>query len=709
MMPKTSRRTAGWIAASMLATLAVLSLAESGGPAGPRPPTALPPGAIAPTDSQKATARKIGRILEEAHYSRAPIDKKMSEQVFNRYLDFLDGQRSYFLASDIAEFQAYKFKFDDMIRTGDVEPAYAIFARFQQRNRDRIQHAIALLKTEPHWALTETFEFERQKAAWPVSETEVNELWRKRVKNDALSLLLTGKQWPEVTDLLRKRYERVLKRVDQITPEDVFENLMNAYARSFDPHSSYFSPRNSEEYRIQMSLNYEGIGASLQLIDDYVTIMNVIEGGPASVAATLNANDRITGVSQGHEGEFKDVIGWRLDDVVQLIRGKAGTTVRLQVLPAGAAPGAQEKILEFVRNKVTLEAQAAHKEVKNITRDGRNLKVGVITVPGFYQDIAAQNAGDQNFRSTPRDVLKLIRELKTENIDGLVLDLRGDGGGYLPEATALTGLFINHGPVVQLRDTAGRLEVLDDPEPAPFYDGPLAVLVDRLSASASEIFAGAIQDYHRGVILGQTTFGKGTVQNLVPLDRWSPKPVNGQLTVTIGKFYRVTGESTQHRGVEPDVRLASPLDTKEIGESALESALPWDRIAGVPFRMSVGTSAAPAVAALATEEDARAQHDPDYRWLVSDIAAIDSVRGQHSVSLNLKARRDERTRVQSERLARENSRRAAKNLPALKSVEELDKIKDEAADVVLEQASQVMADMVTGAHPQPPQKTARAS
>src|SRR5690348_1252714 len=345
---------------------------------------------------------------------------------------------------------------------------------------------------------------------------------------------------------------------------------MNAYARAFDPHSSYFSPRSSEEYRIQLSLNYEGIGASLQLIDDYVTIMNVIVGGPAAVAQTLNTNDRIVGVGQGKEGEFKDVIGWRLDDVVQLIRGKAGTTVRLQVLPAGAAPGSAEKMLPFVRNKVTLENQAAHKEVKNVTRNGRTLKVGVITVPGFYQDIAAQSAGDQNYRSTTRDVLRLINELKTENIDGLVLDLRGDGGGYLPEATALTGLFIDHGPVVQLRDTTGRLEVLDDPEPSPAYTGPLAVLVDRFSASASEIFAGAIQDYHRGVILGQRTFGKGTVQNLVPLDRWSPRPVNGQLTVTIGKFYRVTGESTQHRGVEPDVPLPSQIDMDKFGERSEE-------------------------------------------------------------------------------------------------------------------------------------------
>jgi carboxyl-terminal processing protease len=539
----------------------------------------------------------------------------------------------------------------------------------------------------------------------------MNELWRKRVKNDALSLMLTGKEWPEVSDLLRKRYERVLKRVDQITSEDVFENLMNAYARSFDPHSSYFSPRNSEEYRIQMSLNYEGIGASLQLIDDYVTIMNVIEGGPAAVAATLKSNDRITGVGQGHEGDFKDVIGWRLDDVVQLIRGKAGTTVRLQVLPAGAAPGSKEKTLEFVRNKVTLEAQAAHKEVKTIARNGRTLKVGVITVPGFYQDIAAQNAGDQNYRSTTRDVLRLLNELKGENVDGLVLDLRGDGGGYLPEATALTGLFIDHGPVVQLKDTTGRLEVLDDPETAAAFDGPLAVLVDRYSASASEIFAGAIQDYHRGIILGQRTFGKGTVQNLVPLDRWSQRPVSGQLTVTIGKFYRVTGESTQHHGVEPDVPLPSPIDMKEVGESALEAALPWDRIAGVPFQTSSTAGTALPVSTLASDEDVRAQRDPDYRWLVSDIAAIDSVREQHSVSLNLKERREERAKQEKERLDRENSRRAAKNLPPLKAIEDIDKGKDDVPDVVLSQAAEIMADMVTGTRTvpgsQPQQKTAR--
>jgi carboxyl-terminal processing protease len=671
----------------------------------------LPPGAIAPTDAQRATARKVGRILEEAHYSRAPLDDKMSQTVYERYLEFLDGQRSYFLQSDVSEFNSYRHQFGDMIRTGEIDPAYLIFARFQQRNRERMQQAIALLNTEPDWTLNETYEFDRSKAPWPADTAAMNELWRRRVKNDALSLLLTGKSWPEASDILRKRYERVLKRVDQVSADDVFENLMNAYARAFDPHSSYFSPRSSEEYRIQMSLNYEGIGASLQLVDDYVTIMNILPGGPAAVAGTLNDNDRITAVAQGRDGPFQDVIGWRLDDVVQLIRGKAGTSVRLQVLPPGAAPGSSEKVLEFVRNKVTLENQAAHKQVKNITRNGKTYKIGIITVPGFYEDVAAQSRGEPDYRSTTRDVAKLLRELRAENIDGLVLDLRNNGGGYLPEATALTGLFIDHGPVVQLRDTTGRTEVLDDPENAPAYDGPLAVLVDRLSASASEIFAGAIQDYHRGLIIGQTTFGKGTVQNLVPLDRWSNKPTNGQLTVTIGKFYRVTGESTQDKGVEPDVALASPLDTKEIGENSLESALPWDRIAGVPFKTSAGAAAAPAPAPLVTEEGTRAERDPDYRWLVSDIAAIDAERGQKVLSLNLQTRKAERARIDQERLARENSRRAAKNQPALKTIEELDKAaKDDKEDVVLDQSAQIMADMVTGARPATPQqKTAKAN
>lgn len=696
-----------------LAFLAVLAIASSGSSGAPANTTVvLPQGAVQPLERQRLVARRISAILEEAHYRHIGIDDRLSEQVFDRFLDSLDGQRSYFTAADIAELTAYRQRFDDIIHTGEVEPAFLIFARYQQRNRQRIQYALDLLAHEPDWTVQESFEFDRAKTAWPANTQQLDELWRKRVKADGLALVLTGKSWTDSAELLRKRYERVLKRTDQITPEDIFETMMNAYARTFDPHSSYFSPRNSEEYRIQMSLSYEGIGATLQNTDEYVSIVNVIAGGPAAVAGTLNTNDRITGIGQGKDGAFQEVIGWRIDDVVQLIRGKNGTLVRLQVLPGGAAPGSPEKIVEFTRGKVTLEAQAAKKDKRIVQRNGRDIRVGVVSVPGFYQDIQAQSQGDKDYRSTTRDVKRLLDELAKEGgIDGLILDLRGDGGGFLPEATALTGLFIDKGPVVQLKDTTGRIEVLDDPTAGTSYDGTLLVLVDRFSASASEIFAGAIQDYHRGYIVGQRTFGKGTVQNLIPLDRWSQRPVDGQLTVTIGKFYRITGESTQHRGVEPDITLPSAISLDDVGESALEAALPWDRIAGVPFQAVRRPAALPTVAALNQNAELRNAKDADYRWMVADINAIEQQRKLKSLSLNLLTRKAERAQFDAARLERDNARRVAQGKPPLKA---LDDVETDAAaagtpaptagaakgpDILLDQAAQIMADIIVATGP----------
>ncbi|MEJ0100530.1 MAG: S41 family peptidase [Pseudomonadota bacterium] len=543
---RRSRRSMGAIA---LAALLVLTLTGAGSTGAPAGASLLPQGALAPGERQHLLARRIGTILEQAHYRRVVIDDRMSEDIYNRYLDSLDGQRSYFLASDIAEFSQYKDRFDDMIHSGAVEPGFAMYARLQQRNRERIEYALSLLATEPDFTVNETFAFDRSKGQWPATLEEMNELWRKRVKSDAVSLMLTGKSWTDTAAALKKRYERTLQRASKVTVDEVFENLMNAYARTYDPHSNYFSARNSEEYRIQMSLSYEGIGATLQSDDEYASIVNLLPGGPAAVAGTLGIKDRITAIGQDKDGAFEDVIGWRLDDVVQLIRGKGGTQVRLQILPAGAAPGSPEKVVELTRGKVTLEGQAAKKERRIVTRNGRQLNIGVINVPSFYRDTDEESKGDDNYRSTARDVARLIGELKKEGpLDGLILDLRGDGGGFLPEAQALTGLFIDKGPVVQLKDSTGRVEVLDDPMPGKAYDGPLVVLIDRYSASASEIFAGALQDYGRAYIVGQRSFGKGTVQSLIPLDKWTQKPVEGQLTVTIGKFYRITGESTQHRG-----------------------------------------------------------------------------------------------------------------------------------------------------------------
>jgi len=665
------------------------------------PPAAIPAAAtvLAPTDQENYVARRVSDIVAREHYRRAPLDDRLSSLILDRYLDSIDGGRSYFYASDIAEFEKYRYELDDAIKSGDVEPAFVIFRRYQQRSRERMNYAIELLAKKPDFDIDESFNFDREKEPWPANTAEMNELWRKRVKNDALSLVTAGKQWPEVADILRKRYEHVAKRMDQSKPEDVFEAFMNAFVLSLDPHSNYFSARNSEEYNIQMSLSYEGIGASLQMTDDYVTVIDVIAGGPAAISKQLSANDRITAVGEGKTGELVDVIGWRLDDVVQKIRGPGGTLVRLQLLPAGAAPGSAQKIVEFTRNRVSLEAQASHKAMRSVVRNGREIKVGIITVPSFYQDYDASRAGVKDFRSTTRDVQRLIGELRKDGMDVLIMDLRANGGGYLPEAESLTGLFIDKGPVVQLRDTTGRVEVDDDPDPAIFYAGPMVVLVDRFSASASEIFAAAIQDYGRALIIGQQTYGKGTVQNAHPLNYtiFGRKPELGQLNVTIGKYYRITGESTQDRGVTPDIMLPSLIDANEVGESTRDRALPWDHIDPAAFKVEGDLKSV--AATLQKLHDERTANSADFRYLHDDIAALDSMRSQKTLSLNLKTREAERKRLDSERLDRENAWRAAHDVKPVKTLEE---IKDDAASgILLDEASQIAADLAV----QPPHAT----
>ena len=531
---------------------------------------------------------------------------------------------------------------------------------------------------------------------WPVSDAEINEVWRQNVKSDGLRLMLTGKTWTEAAEILKERYERSYKRVTQLTSDDVFETFMNAVAHNMDPHSSYLSPRQSEEYRIQMSLSYDGIGASLQLEDDYVKVMNIIPGGPAHIDGQLKPEDRITAVGEG-TGELVDVIGWRLDDVVQIIRGPGGTSVRLQVLPAGAAPGSPEKTLELVRDKVKLEEQAAKKSLLEIPFDDETFRVGVITVPSFYQDFAARSRGDEDYTSTSRDVTRLIEEFKAEGgIDGLVMDLRANGGGHLSEATELSGLFIERGPVVQLRETRGNIQVLDDPSPTAVYGGPLAVLVDRFSASASEIFAAAIQDYDRGVIIGQQTFGKGSVQNLFPLDKFMRGDDNGQLTLTIGKYYRVTGESTQHRGVIPDIELPSMVDTETVGESSRDTALPWDRIQ--PTRFRADTEIKSELDQLRTHQTSRAASDPDYRYLLDDVAAFRAINAQKTVSLNLETRIAENKSLEQGRLDRENARRTALGLETLTSVDQLESA-ELPETILLQQAARIVAEIVALEHP----------
>ncbi len=690
-----------WPRIALVVALAVAGAAVVAGigrgPTTPLPAALAAPGELTANDRHRRVVRLVSEVIDRQHYRQAALDDKLSALIFERYLEALDGNRSYLLASDVAEFEQYRYQLDDAIKAADAEPAFVIFRRLQQRNRERMEYAIALLDQEPDFTVDESFEFDRSDQPWPASAAELDEFWRKRVKNDGLTLVLAGKDWTEASDVLRKRYERVLKRSDQVSADDVFEIFMNAYSHVFDPHSNYLSPRNSEEYNIAMSLSYEGIGATLQLVDDYVTIVNVLPGGPASASGDIKAEDRITAVGQGTGGALTDVIGWRLDDVVQLIRGPIDTVVRLQILPGGAAPGTPERTVELKRNKVTLEAQAARQELRSTTRGDRKINIGIIDVPSFYQDYQARAAGEDDYRSTTRDVRRLVEELKAQGIDTLVVDLRNNGGGHLSEATSLVGLFIDKGPVVQLRETGGRIEVLDDPEPGVAWDGPLVVLVNRASASASEIFAGAIQDYGRGLVVGQQTYGKGSVQNLYPLDRYAlgPKSGFGQLTVTIGKYYRVTGDSTQHRGVEPDIELPSLLSVEDIGESTRDSALPWDRIRPATFERQGGVASE--LPLLGRVHTARIEGDADFVALEADRAAIDRLRGQKSLSLNLESRRAEREAADVERLARENQRRKGRGLEPLASLEELDDATR--PDAVLDEAAEIAADAFLGSLP----------
>ena len=649
---------------------------------------------LAPVARHEKIGQLVTEFIQKSHYRHASVDDDLSSQVLDGYIEALDSNRMYLLESDVAAFEQYRYQLDDMVRSEPLNPVFDMFQVYRTRVRERLEFALVQLETEPDFSIDESYVFDREELPWAKTTEELDEIWRKRVKNDALSLALAEKEWPEIQEILDKRYTRFLKRMDQVNSDDVFETFMNAFAHTLDPHSSYLSPRNSEEYRIQMSLSYFGIGASLQVEDDYVMVVNIIPGGPASIDGELQPKEKITAVGQGDDGEMVDVIGWRLDDVVQLIRGPADTVVRLQIMPGGALPGAQEKVISLTRNQVKLEEQAAKSEIISIPREGRDWSIGVIEVPSFYRDYRALSNGDKDYTSTTKDVRRLIGELEEQGIDGLIIDLRNNGGGHLTEATALPGLFIDNGPVVQLRNSNGRISRLDDPDPVPrvAYNGPLAVLVNRYSASASEIFAAAIQDYNRGVIIGQQTFGKGTVQNLYSLDQYVRRPDDeglGQLTLTIGKYYRVTGESTQHRGVDPDIQLPSHIDATVIGESVRESALPWDTIRTTEFR--AGEPLDQTITSLTANHMSRAKDDPDFQYLLEGIRDVEEARARTSMSLNIEARRAERESNLAKRLERENARRAALQLEPLASIEELEEA--EAPDVHLDQAASIVTDL----------------
>lgn len=621
---------------------------------------------LQPDRDEIVASLNVVELLKRHHYSKPPLDDARSVIIYDSYIKLLDPARSYFTAADIAEFDKWKTQFDDFLKSGNLDPGFTIYKRYLDRVKQRLDFALAELDKgvdKIDFSAKETLLIDRKDAPWLKDQAALDELWRKRVKDEVLRQKIAGKEPKQIQETLTKRYKNQLARLDQTRAEDIFQAYINTFAQSYDPHTNYLSPDNAENFDINMSLSLEGIGAVLQSDNDQVKIVRLVPAGPAAKTKQVAPADKIIGVAQGNK-EMVDVVGWRLDEVVKLIRGPKGSVVRLEIIPASNAPSDQtSKIVSITREAVKLEEQAAKKSVLKLKQDGRDYKLGIIEIPAFYLDFKAYRAGDPEYKSTTRDVKKLLTELQKEKVDGVVIDLRNNGGGSLQEATELTSLFIEKGPTVLVRNSDGRVDVLEDENPGAFYKGPLALLVNRLSASASEIFAGAMQDYHRALIIGGQTFGKGTVQTIQPLN-------HGELKLTLAKFYRVSGQSTQHQGVLPDIDYPSIIDTKEIGESALPEAMPWDTIRPVvkpaadPFK--------PFLAQLKAQHEARSDKDAEFTYIRDRLALTQKLLNEKTVSLNEQDRRARHDEIEAKQLALENIRRKAKGEEPLKELKKED-------------------------------------
>ena len=591
---------------------------------------------LEPNMEQRYASNIATRFLTNYHYKRTRLDDELSSEIFDNYLELLDPNKIYFMASDVESFERYRNSMDDALRHSDLLSAYDIFNIYIDRVQQRVDYARNRVQKPFDFTIDEYYQYDREDETWAKSPAELDELWRKRVKNDYLRLLLTDKEPEKIVETLTERYDNLERRIQELNTEDVFQFFMNAFAQSIEPHTAYLSPRTSENFEISMKLSLEGIGALLGRENEYTLISRVVPGGPADKDGRLQAGDRITAVGQGNDGKLVDVIGWRVDDVVDLIRGPKDTVVRLEVLPEDSGMTDPRSVIDIVRNEVKLEEQAAQSEIIEIPTEGpgdETIKIGVIDLPVFYLDFNGRAQNKPDYRSSTRDVRKLIQELEEQGAVGIVLDLRNNGGGSLLEATTPTGLFIDKGPVVQVRNSSGRISLEEDVEPGMAWEGPLAVLVNRYSASASEIFAAAIQDYGRGVVIGETTFGKGTVQSLLDLDDYAPsdKPGMGQLKITMAQFFRVNGGSTQNRGVVPDIRFPSAGDPDDYGERSMDNALPWTQIDAARYDPAGDMSQLVAVAD--NRYQGRIIESQEFEWLLSDIEDFNQHTEEKSVSL----------------------------------------------------------------------------
>ena len=669
-------------------------------------PTTSLPVELKPVAQQAQAARLSAEILSRYHYKAMPLDDALSEKIFDSYLKFLDPEKLFFIQSDIDNWASLRRRIDDAILSENLTLPFALFNRYAQRATDRFAYARTLLKERFDFQAMESYPYSREKAEWAKTEAEMRDLWRKRVKGDWLRLKLAGKDDKSIFDTLDKRYEHSQKRIAQLKSEDAFQSFMNAYTMAIEPHTNYMGLRAAEDFDISMRLSLFGIGAVLSEKNEYTTIRELVPGGPAALSGQLNVGDRILGVAQGEHGELADVLGWRLDDTVALIRGAVDSVVVLDVLPAEANPDGKHKRVSLIRKKISLEAQSAKKAFIPVSEGNVTRKIGVITLPSFYEDFDGRQKADPDYKSASRDVAQLLDELKHENVDSVLVDLRNNGGGSLSEAIKLTGLFIDKGPVVQQRNAQGKIVVENDTKAGTSWDGPLGVLINRGSASASEIFAAAIQDYGRGLIIGEKSFGKGTVQTILDLDQitHNAKPKFGELKLTVAQFFRINGGTTQLRGVTPDIPFPSIQDDEEFGESCFDNALPWVQIKAADYAPLADLS--DVRQKLISRLETRVKSDKDYQYLLEDVAEFERLRKSEQISLNEAQRRRERDAQEAKLKARKVAGSSPDDIAAISDdglqADErnvtndlaFEKVRKAAKDVLLNQTVHILSDEV---------------
>ncbi len=673
---------------------------------------------ITPDEKQGVVTRLVAEILTNSNYKKVPLNDSLSAVIYDRYLKSLDEEHNYLLASDVQQFKQYRTKLDDDIKAGDLTDVFYMFNVYQKRYIERVNYSLTQLDNNFDFTKNETFTYNREDLPFVSSVNEMNDIWGKRVKYDMLNLKIASADMAKNKDVLRKRYQNLLNNANKLSNQDVFQIFMDAFTNAVDPHSNYFNPFNASQFNMQMSKSLEGIGATLNTENDYVTIKSIVPGGPAFKTKQVNVDDRILAVAQGKDGEFKDIVGWRIDDAISLIRGPKGTVVKLKLLPKGAKVSDQPKTLEIVREKIVLEDQSAKKEIKTYNTNGKITKIGIINIPDFYMNFAEYRSGNPNYKSVTRDVKLILDTLKAEHVDGVVIDLRQNPGGSLPEAINLTGLFIKSGPVVQVRDSRNRIDVEEDEDPSVAYDGPLAVMIDRFSASASEIFAGAIQDYGRGIIIGTQTYGKGTVQNEMDLDQQlepsikekilamlhknDPKSVRvpegsgnqsifGQLNLTVAKFYRINGTSTQHKGVIPDIKFPSLIPLDKYGEDTEPSALPYDVIAKSNYTKVADLSLV--IPKLNQMFNDRMANNPAYKYLSTAMDDYRKRDAEKSISLNEEELKKQRDKDEQKALDGQNQERLGLGLAPLKKGQPKPKQKED-LDFIKYASGQILTDYI---------------